>query len=216
MDLPTKVYLATEVRIWTLAVAALLAAVSFGSTWAQTRWQAELSVQKEIASKERERESNERIANAQKDAALAKEKTATLEVQAEQLRKDNATLTERLAWRTLPTPQKETVENAQFPANSMLVITLGEMEAATFGEQIVAALTSSGVNVLKFTISTMSPPVYGVVYFESGWTPAAANILQQAGIKATKSAMPMLPIPASIAGKYAGIPVILVGLKPPP
>ncbi len=215
MDLPSKVYWATEVRIWTLALAAVLAALSFASTWAQTRWQSELSDQKDQAARERERQSNERIALAQRDAATAKERTAALEVQAEELKKENAELTQRLAWRTIPA-QNQQGQTGQFPPNSMLIITIGEMEAASFGEQIVTALRSNGVNVLRVTIGSMSPPQYGVQYFEPGWTPEAASTLRQAGITASKSPMPALPIPLSIADRYAGVPTILVGLRPPP
>jgi hypothetical protein len=98
----------------------------------------------------------------------------------------------------------------------MLVITLGEMEAANFGREIIEALSKAGVEVQGFSIGTMSPPVYGVVYFGPGWTPEAAEILRRINVTANKSAMPFLPIPGSIQSRYAGIPAILVGLKPPP
>jgi hypothetical protein len=202
MDLPTKVYWATEVRNWTLAAVAILAVVSFAAALVQTRWQRELSEQKEIEARERERASQE--------------KTGALEVQAAQLRQENNKLTERLAWRALPTQQNVGTQPSEHPKNSMLVITLREMEASEFGEQIVAALTANGTNVLRFPIGSFSPPQYGVAYFELGWTPEAAEILQRAGITATRSSLPIPPIPVRVSGRYAGIPTILVGLRPPP
>jgi hypothetical protein len=198
MDLPAKVLWATEVRNWTLGAVAFLAVVSFILALVQTRWQREL----EIEAKERER--------------VSQEKTGALEVQAAQLRQENNKLTERLAWRALPTQQNVGTQPSEYPRNSMLVITLQEMEASNFGEQIVAALTASGINVLRLQIGSFSPPQYGVAYFELGWTPEAAEILQRAGITATRSSLPLPPIPVSVSGRYAGIPTILVGLRPPP
>ena len=214
MDLPSKVWWAAEIRIWTFAAAAVLAVISFAITWAQTRWQTELSVQRDAEAQDRERQSNERIASAQADAARANERTAELSRETEILRQENAKLTERLAPRTLNSSQQQ-AQNTQPTSNTMLVITLGEMEAANFGEEIIIALTAAGVNVLRITIGSISPPVYGVIYFEDNWSLDTAAMLQRINIRAIKSSVP-LPIPGIIRSRYVGIPAILVGLKPPP
>jgi hypothetical protein len=80
VDLPTKVWWATEIRIWGLAAAALLAVISFAATWAQTRWQTELSAQKEGLAKRDRLMAEERIATAQAIAAHAGEQVALAKV----------------------------------------------------------------------------------------------------------------------------------------
>jgi len=80
VDLPTKVWWATEIRVWGLAAAALLAVISFAATWAQTRWQTELSAQKEGLAKRDRLMAEERIATAQAIAAHAGEQVALAKV----------------------------------------------------------------------------------------------------------------------------------------
>lgn len=92
IDLPTKVWWSTEIRIWGLAAAAVLGIVSFAATWAQTRWQAELSQQKDETSKRERLQAEERIAAAQADAARASEQAALAAERTAEMRAKNLAL----------------------------------------------------------------------------------------------------------------------------
>ena len=158
---------------------------------------------------------DENAAHANHMAAQAHERAATLEKQTEELRQENLKLTERLAWRSLPTAgaQKST-ENAALPPE-MLVIILGDMEAAKFGGDIVAALQSEGIKVTPFRIGSISPPVYGVQHLAQGWSAAAQVALDKIGV-ATSSAERPIPLPASMQAQFVELPKIIIGIKPPP
>lgn len=83
MDLPTKVWLANEIRIWGLLATAFVGVISFAANWTHSRWQAELAAQKEQVAKDLQRQSNERIAEAQARAAEANARAleATVELE---------------------------------------------------------------------------------------------------------------------------------------
>jgi hypothetical protein len=87
LDLPTKVWLANEIRIWGIAVTGIVGVISFAATWTHSRWQAELATQKEEAAVRLQRESDERIANATAEAAKANARTAEAQLQLEQIKR---------------------------------------------------------------------------------------------------------------------------------
>jgi len=76
MDLATKVWFANEVRIWGLAITAIVGIISFAATWTHSRWQAELASQKEVVAAQIQRASDERIATAANEAAQANARAA--------------------------------------------------------------------------------------------------------------------------------------------
>ncbi|MFZ1774902.1 MAG: hypothetical protein WAT78_13210 [Rhizobiaceae bacterium] len=98
MDLPTKVWLANEIRIWGLAVTATIGVVSFIATWTHSRWNAELSSLREDAAIAAKQESDERIAEANTRAAEANQK-------AEAERLERLKIEDRLADRSLNAEQ---------------------------------------------------------------------------------------------------------------
>ena len=99
MDLPTKVWLANEIRIWGTAVTALFGVITFLAMWNHCRWQTEFATQKEDAAKIVQQESNQKIAAAQTDAAKANERAAELTNEAAQARLETEKLKRQLAWR---------------------------------------------------------------------------------------------------------------------
>ncbi|MBN8982776.1 MAG: hypothetical protein J0I29_16105 [Rhizobiales bacterium] len=101
-DLPTKIWWANEIRIWGVLATAFIGMVSFAATWAHSRWQAELSDQKEARAIIERRESDERIAEAQARAAEANQK-------AEAERLERIKIEERLADRKITDQQFATI-----------------------------------------------------------------------------------------------------------
>jgi hypothetical protein len=96
-DLPTKVWLANEVRIWGLAVAAILGIISFAATLAQSRWQAELASQNEEVARILQRQSDERIASAIAEAASANARALEAQLALEQFKAPRSLTDEQAA-----------------------------------------------------------------------------------------------------------------------
>jgi hypothetical protein len=149
LSLETKLWLASEVRIWALAAAAVLAIVSFGATWAQTRWQTESAALKEEAARIREAELQARVAeasaaaaSANQGAAKANERAAGLENEAAQARAEQERLKAQLAWRTISPGQLQHLSAAlsMAPGKSVtLAYTANDPEALFLAIQISRA-----------------------------------------------------------------------------
>jgi hypothetical protein len=139
MDLSAKVYWATEVRIWTLAIAVILALVSFLSTWAQTRWQAELSEQKEAAAQARERRHDEEMARLHLQTADANKRATEAALELERLKRPRL---------LLPDQQDRLIKAAG--SFSGQIVAIGAVpttfEATAFAEQLVRVLVTAGLN----------------------------------------------------------------------
>lgn len=152
LPLETKVWLASEIRIWGLAAAAILAFISFGATWAQTRLQAQLSEQKEEASNQRDRKSQERIAHAQAEAAEANARAAEATRLTEQERLARVKIEGRLADRALSDVQFTTISNElrPFAGQEYEITTFWDLrEPMAISNRISHALTSGGWKYVK-------------------------------------------------------------------
>lgn len=140
MDLPTKVWLANEIRIWGLAATATIGVISFVATWAHSRWSAELSAQREEAAIIAKRESDERIAEANARAAEANQK-------AEAERLERLKIEARLADRSLNAEQTTQFVEAMtaFEGQEYKITTFWDLrEPLALANMIYRALTASG------------------------------------------------------------------------
>src|SRR4051812_23398936 len=84
----TELYWVNEVRIWTMGLAAVAAVGAVVAGYAQLRLQTVVADQKAARAAEIQRTSDERIANAQTEAARANERTAELEKQTVEAKRD--------------------------------------------------------------------------------------------------------------------------------
>lgn len=145
MDLQSKVWLANEVRIWGLAVTALVGLISFAATWTHSRWQSELAAQKEEVASKLQRESDERIADAQARAAEANQK-------AEEERLARVRIEQRLADRNLSDEQFATVVEKlkAFVGQQYRVVTFWDLrEPMAISNRISRAITAAGWEYLQ-------------------------------------------------------------------
>jgi hypothetical protein len=196
----TALYWAGEIRLYALGVAVVLAAFSFLANWAHSRLQSEVSAAKDRAYAEFKTASEESAAKLQGEAKF--------------LQESNQQLTERLAWRALP-QSGEARMTQEIPTIRIFVTTLGDMEAKAFGQEVIAALRKAGADIVHLEMGSMSPPVYGTVYFEQNWTPEASALLERARVPARSQAGgPMGPL--SFLMRIGPMPAILVGQRSPP
>lgn len=184
MDLPTKIWLANEIRVWGLAVSAILAIVSFGATWAQTRWTTEYAALKDEAAKIAKQESDERIAEANARAAEANERSVLAELE----------LARITAPRTLPTAQAAAVTAAVTAYRGQVYYGLLSQvaDARPLWGQIVDALNGAGWQLTSaWGLMNGNPPAgvaidpdVGVTVFQpvngSGAVKSAAQALNAA------------------------------------
>jgi hypothetical protein len=90
------------------------------------------------------------------------------------------------------------------------IVVIGDKEASDFGKDITSAIGAAGVQVQLTSIGVMGPPAYGVQVRDA---PAGliVSAFEAADIAATATDNLLLP-GRILAG---GVPIILVGLKPP-
>jgi hypothetical protein len=161
---------------------------------------------------------DEKAAKASAEAAAANERAGKLELEAAQQReraaraeKDLVDLQQRVAPRRLSADQSATIVSAlRTQPNALHIIRLGDSEAGTFADDLIAALRTAGWNVSVTGIGTMSPPRYGLVYLRGRSTAippaveALRNVLQRAGITMS----------ADDGSGPNGSSALLIGLKP--
>lgn len=187
-----------------MAITTFVGIITFAATLCANKWQAEISSKKDEA-----------FTATQSSANQAINKTIELDKITGALRNENAQLTERLAWRSLTTKSKQDAVQPLQGVATMLVITIGEMEASAFGAEVISALSKLGIVAQTISIGSISPPVYGVQFFEQNWNQTAANALEKAGVIATEAKIP-LPVPLTLAATLPKMPAIIVGLRSPP
>ncbi|MBX9823753.1 MAG: hypothetical protein K2Y27_02040 [Xanthobacteraceae bacterium] len=143
MDLPDKVWWANEIRIWGVAATAFIGVISFAAAWTHSRWQSELSTQKEEAAAERQRISDEKIAEANARAAEANQK-------AEEEKLARVKIEERLADRSISDRQfGELIVMARpFAGQEYEVTTFWDLrEPMAISNRLSQALTVGGWNL---------------------------------------------------------------------
>ena len=80
MDLTTKVWLANEVRVWGLLATAIIGGISWAAALTHSRWQSEFSVENARIAQDKERASNEKIAELRRDTAEANARVGDAQV----------------------------------------------------------------------------------------------------------------------------------------
>lgn len=196
--------IANGIKTYGMAITTFVGIITFAATLCANKWQAEISSKKDEA-----------FTATQSSANQAINKTIELDKITGALRNENAQLTERLAWRSLTTKSKQDAVQPLQGVATMLVITIGEMEASAFGAEVISALSKLGIVAQTISIGSISPPVYGVQFFEQNWNQTAANALKKAGVIATEAKIP-LPVPLTLAATLPKMPAIIVGLRSPP
>lgn len=182
-DLPTKVWLANEIRVWGVFVTAFVGLVSFAANWTHSRWQAELSAQKEQAASELQRKSDEHIAEAQEKAATANLEAALLKTEL------NREIAKR-APRRLEGEKREAFIGAirgKIPLVYLYVDKGGEAEY--FANTILMSLSEAGVAIRSGIPRPRSDfprdigerlvplsPAFGVLMYAPGFTGDTSNL----------------------------------------
>jgi hypothetical protein len=165
LPLETKVWLASEIRIWTLLAAAVLAGISLWATSRQTRWQTELTNQKDEAARIRDKKAQERIAHAEAIAATANENAALLQKEAAQAKLELEKIRGQIVARTLSDEQAAIISDnlKGLPFKITLSALTNDPEAMQFAGQIQKAMAAAGFNVeVQSTIVFSSKPVVGI------------------------------------------------------
>lgn len=97
----------------------------------------------------------------------------------------------------------------------VLIISLGDLEAGRYADQLAAALKEGEVRLSGIRIGVMMPPAYGLQVW--GGSDAASQltaVLRDVGLQ-VRQGDGSLPIPSSVAGRLAEFVPLVVGLKPP-
>jgi hypothetical protein len=139
MDLPNKIWLANEIRVWGLAATATIGIISFIATWTHTRWTAEYAAVKDEAAKIAKQESDERIAEANARAAEANLKAETERV-------ERLKIEARLADRTLTQEDLDLIQGklSAYRDQEYQITTFWESrEPLNFANQIHRVLAAS-------------------------------------------------------------------------
>jgi hypothetical protein len=212
------VWLANEVRIWGLAITAILGAVSFVATWTHSRWQAELSGQREAQAKEIQRASDERIAVAQADAANANERAASLANEASQARLEQEKLKAQLAWRVLSPQSTATIEQrlSQQPASINIEHVANDPEALYLAIQVANIFGKANWQVAMNAVTMSGTAVFGIwiPHFDSPAALVVREAFTAAGIGFSTDVPP--PAGMGFGGSIQGAPRLLIGSKRPP
>jgi hypothetical protein len=157
------------------------------------------------------------IARLNKEAKEAAERATGAEVRAaeanrrtEEERLARMKIEERLAWRRVsPGEHDVMVSHLAAHAGAVVEVTkLGDVESATFSDDIIKTLRDAGWAVRVIMVGVMSPPPYGLQ--------CAVNEQLSAG-RALAAALKSLP--NARVENAPGLPVVarmLVGLRPPP
>ena len=199
-------------------VTGILAAVASGlSSWigsAVTTRVQDLAGSRLTAAELELQKSRERTATLESSVAEANARAAEANRVAEGERLERIRIEAGLASRHV-TPDRSSKLSAAFSAIRervpiIRIVLLGDKEASDFGKDIASAVIAGGVDVQTVSIGQMAPPPYGVQVMD------ATDGLVMAALKAadiTATAAARLPLPG--IGLASGVPVLLVGLKPP-
>jgi len=221
LDLPTKVWLANEIRIWGLAVAAIIAAISFAATWAHSRWQAELANQREEAAKIRQMESDERIANATATAATANAEAARLRLELDRE-------IQKRAQRILTDEQRALLlSELRGRIPKIFVVVQRDLEARAFALQLQIVFQEAGAIIHPVDLpagEVLAPPA-GIVMHSPGIGSSEEELkddplyrgLKKAGLYGGATSKPFASLELSPATPMLPSDeyVVYIGQKPP-
>jgi len=185
MDLPTKVWLANEIRIWGLAAAAIVAAISFAAGWKHTRWQAELTAANEKVAQDKQRDSNEKISQLNRDtvrlsaeadasrAEIAKANEGAAKASAEAL-KAKLDLEKFRAPRVLTSEQQAIiVRELKGKISEINVVSKADVESREYRFQFTMLLRTAGLTVHTGSLSPLDTALLGnpngVVIWSENW-----------------------------------------------
>jgi hypothetical protein len=146
-------------------------------------------------------EVNERAGKLELEAAQQRERAAKAERQLEELRA-------RTEPRRLSASQRETIvsELRQFSGTSLSIVRLGDAEAGTFADDLIAVLKAADWSLSISLVGLMGMPQYGVVLDFKGNRPSPA-------MAALMAAFGKVGIPVPGRGPAAE-DTLLIGLKP--
>jgi hypothetical protein len=88
-----------------------------------------------------------------------------MEVQAEELRRQNLELQRKINPRFLTTAEKQTIFDAvrPFHGHEIKITRLGDGEAGPYGDSIIAVFQHAGWRVQENSVGIYLPPTYGIV-----------------------------------------------------
>lgn len=149
---------------------------------------------------------------ARKEAAQAIRDAAQANLAAEKERLARATLEARIVAKRLTPDQSSRLTTALTAINSQVpvirIITIGDQEAAAYGEDIVKAIAASGIRMERVKVGLMAPPLTGTFL-----SVATDSPLSKAFVIA---GVPVITPPiASNPSNVSDPPQMTVGLKPP-
>ena len=149
---------------------------------------------------------------ARKEAAQAIREAAQANLVAESERLARASLESRIVARRLTPDQSSHLTAALAAINPPLpvirVITIGDQEAAAYGEDIVKAIAASGIRIERVEMGLMVPPLSGIFLSADVDSPLSKAFIA--------SRVPVIaPPPASASSDASTIPQLVIGLKPP-
>jgi len=144
-----------------------------------------------------------KVAGLEQDAANAKTRAATAE-------RSLLELQQRLAHRRIDKPTQDKLIGAlrPFAGATVLVMKLGEAEAAAYADDVIAVLQGAGWVVRVSVAGVMSPPPYGLICKIDESTKAGRALAASFQKLPTAEVVPTTIGPSLVAN-------IVVGYKPP-
>jgi hypothetical protein len=191
-----ELYWVNEVRLWSMALAAVAAIVTLGAGYAQIRLQTIVAEEKATLAAALQRSSDERISATQAEAAKANERTAELEKQTiearrelEKERAERLRLESRFGPRSLKAEQVAQIVRDLSPHKMPIAVSASsEEETRRYATEIVRALQAAGARVRLDEFRAIAPVWYGLILRppETGANPLP-DALTRAGIEFTNA-----------------------------
>lgn len=102
---------------------------------------------------------------------------------------------------------------SRIQSTGILLISIGGDESEAYAAQLANVLAKN-FRIARFSIESMPNAPTGMSYLPNGNDPKPLlTYLEKAGLRASPSALPMLPIPLSIQSQYSRFVALIIGPK---